>query len=394
MQIKTMPVRAEFKADTGKRTIEGYASVFDVLDRGRDIVRPGAFAESIKSRKNRIPLLWQHDPIKPIGAPLELFEDSRGLYFKDRIAKTRLGDETLELVSAGVVDGVSIGYEAIKTAFDESGVTRGEAMIRELLTVDLFEKSIVTFPMNDEARAIQAIKSLWLPESVRHEFERKQELTGISALLSAALQSSDTQQGLRAAMLDATGYSESELTAVLNGSDACPTVQKLEALSAATGIELEAFVQAGNESGCEYPVDAIEVQGKAADMDEDGEDDEDEDKTSTEGEDDEDKGNKPAGASEMPQDDEDDEDEDDEDKGNNTEGLEVKAGRVLRKANLDALREASKLIESVISSAMRDTDEDEDEIKGVKTLRDSVAGLDHWLRARSTTQTEGANNDG
>ena len=61
----------EFKfSDEGTGTVEGYASVFNLLDRGGDIVLPGAYKASLASwrkRKSAVPMLWQHDPYEPIG---------------------------------------------------------------------------------------------------------------------------------------------------------------------------------------------------------------------------------------------------------------------------------------------------------------------------------------
>ncbi len=46
----------------------GYASLFGVPDLGRDVVLPGAFAESLSRRgPSGIRMLWQHDPAKPVG---------------------------------------------------------------------------------------------------------------------------------------------------------------------------------------------------------------------------------------------------------------------------------------------------------------------------------------
>ena len=56
----------------------GYASVFDRVDRGGDVVRAGAFAASLKAGRT-VPLLWQHRPGAVIGAIETLAEDARGL---------------------------------------------------------------------------------------------------------------------------------------------------------------------------------------------------------------------------------------------------------------------------------------------------------------------------
>src|SRR3954449_7386234 len=60
-------------------TVEGYASLFGEIDAARDMVMPGAFARTLRSRGiRRVPMLFQHDPAEPVGVWLELFEDFRG----------------------------------------------------------------------------------------------------------------------------------------------------------------------------------------------------------------------------------------------------------------------------------------------------------------------------
>ncbi|QIK79384.1 hypothetical protein G7077_11200 [Sphingomonas piscis] len=44
----------------------GYAALFDRVDRGGDVIRPGAFAEALK-RGGQVPLLWQHKAGAVIG---------------------------------------------------------------------------------------------------------------------------------------------------------------------------------------------------------------------------------------------------------------------------------------------------------------------------------------
>lgn len=138
----------EFKAKAEDRTFEGYASTWD-LDLGGDKIEKGAFKKTIQERffqhpkKSGIKILWQHN--EPLGKPLHLEEDEKGLYVKGYISKTRLGDEALELMRDGVVDQMSIGYDVVKDALSEDGKTR---FLKELI---LFEFSPVTFPMNPMA---------------------------------------------------------------------------------------------------------------------------------------------------------------------------------------------------------------------------------------------------
>ena len=127
---------------------EGYASVFGLVDLGGDQVAPGAFARSLATRSARqVRMLWQHDPAAPIGSWLSIEEDWRGLKVKGQlnlaVAKAR---EALALLRDGAVDGLSIGFR-VKTARKTAG-----GGVRRLLELDLWEISIVTFPMLPQAR--------------------------------------------------------------------------------------------------------------------------------------------------------------------------------------------------------------------------------------------------
>jgi hypothetical protein len=129
--------------------IEGYASLFGKEDQGGDIVRPGAYAASLKrlaADGRRVKMLWQHDPGRPIGVWDEVREDERGLFVKGRILPdVAQGREAAALVAAGAIDGLSIGYRTVTSERDG----KGRRVLREL---DLWEVSLVTFPMLPDAR--------------------------------------------------------------------------------------------------------------------------------------------------------------------------------------------------------------------------------------------------
>jgi HK97 family phage prohead protease len=140
------PARTLALSPTG--TFEGYASLFNVPDLGRDVVMPGAFRDSLRQRGARgIKLLFQHDPAQPIGIWTDLAEDARGLYARGRlvtdVARSR---EILALLEAGALDGLSIGFRAV------SARRSGKDGVRQLTRIDLWEISIVTFPLLPDAR--------------------------------------------------------------------------------------------------------------------------------------------------------------------------------------------------------------------------------------------------
>ena len=126
----------------------GYASLFDKEDLGHDIVAPGAFRDSLQQRGPAgIKMLFQHNPSEPIGIWEQLQEDARGLFARGRlmpeVARAR---EVLALMRAGALDGLSIGFRTLLGRRD------AKTGIRRLAKVDLWEISIVTFPLLPDAR--------------------------------------------------------------------------------------------------------------------------------------------------------------------------------------------------------------------------------------------------
>ncbi|MGB9367761.1 MAG: HK97 family phage prohead protease [Xanthobacteraceae bacterium] len=136
-------------------TVEGYASLFGEIDAARDMMMPGAFTRTLKARGiRRVPMLFQHDPAEPVGVWLELTEDFRGLRARGKlipdVARAR---ELIALLRAGAVDGLSIGFRTVKGRVDPA------SRVRKLIDVDLWEISIVTFPLLSGAR-VSAVKDL------------------------------------------------------------------------------------------------------------------------------------------------------------------------------------------------------------------------------------------
>ena len=147
----------EFKSDGTGAHFSGFAAVFGNEDFGGDIIEQGAFSDSLKSitaKGRKVPILWQHAYDEPVGYWEKLHETEDGLYGEgvlltdtDALAKRAAG-----LIKAGAVSGLSIGYRVIKDEHDR------DRDIRVLKALDLHEVSIVTFPMNDDAR-IDAVKA-------------------------------------------------------------------------------------------------------------------------------------------------------------------------------------------------------------------------------------------
>ncbi len=133
----------EVKSVEEAGVISGYGSVFNNRDQGGDVVLAGAFAESIKGRQPK--MLWGHDFFEPpIGRWTEVREDDRGLFVKGQLnMDSQRGREVHSALKMKAVDGLSIGY--ITKDFEDKDDRR------ELKSVDLFEVSVVNFPMNELA---------------------------------------------------------------------------------------------------------------------------------------------------------------------------------------------------------------------------------------------------
>ena len=129
--------------------IAGYASLFGKGDQGGDVVLKGAYGRSLKALAERgrtVKMLWQHDPAQPIGVWDEVREDEQGLWVKGRVlTEVARGRDALALIRAGAIDGLSIGYRTVKAEKDNKGR-------RLLADLDLWEVSLVTFPMLPDAR--------------------------------------------------------------------------------------------------------------------------------------------------------------------------------------------------------------------------------------------------
>lgn len=150
-EAETKFARADITVDSDG-VFSGYASLFDEADLGHDIVQPGAFRATLAKRgSGGIKMLWQHDPQQQIGTWNVVREDSRGLWVCGQLdLDNGRAIEVLSLMLAGTVDGLSIGYRTVRAR------TEARTGYRRLLELDLWEVSVVAFPMLPGARITPA----------------------------------------------------------------------------------------------------------------------------------------------------------------------------------------------------------------------------------------------
>lgn len=142
----------EVKEATDEGRIAGYASTFDNIDDQGDVVRRGAFLDTIAVQRGQVPMLWQHRTNEPIGKTTLLAENDRGLVIEGQLLlKIQKAQEAFALIKEGIVKGFSIGYEPTKWAW-----RKGTDNVRELSAIRLYEVSPVTFPANEEAQILSS----------------------------------------------------------------------------------------------------------------------------------------------------------------------------------------------------------------------------------------------
>jgi len=171
---------------------EGYASIYGNIDLGGDIVQAGAFDESLRTRgANKVKMLLHHDTRRVIGVWDQISSDAKGLFVKGHLMLgVQDGKETHELMKAGALDGLSIGYRTQDYSYDRDNE------IRTILKAELMETSIVTFPMNQQAM-ISAVKGEQGIQTIRDFEQFLREEGGFSAGAAKSIAASGFKSDLR-----------------------------------------------------------------------------------------------------------------------------------------------------------------------------------------------------
>lgn len=167
VEYKSLPFEVK-EVDLQKGHFTGYAAMFNNIDSYRDVILPGAFKKTLQEWGHRVKVLWQHNPDIPIGKPVSMEEDSKGLLVTAKISETTQGKDTLILLRDGVINELSIGFSSIKETFDK------EQDLRYLNEVKLWEFSPVTWAANELA-VVLAAKGLSLKDLSDEDLELLQK---------------------------------------------------------------------------------------------------------------------------------------------------------------------------------------------------------------------------
>lgn len=142
--------------DDAARTFTGLASTWDE-DLGGDVIHQGAFKRTLDNWRGSskvLPLIDQHNygsVRMVVGKLLTASETAEGLECSFQIIEGPDGDEIFRRVKGGFVDGLSIGYRAVKWEIEEGESGNYWDRIRHLKEVELYEVSVVIWGMNPAA---------------------------------------------------------------------------------------------------------------------------------------------------------------------------------------------------------------------------------------------------
>lgn len=212
MKTKHLQIPLEIKSVSETGVFSGYGSVFHNEDSYGDVVRPGAFKKSLAEweKKGRLPpMLWQHDRREPIGVFTKMVEDEKGLFVEGRLLIDDIPQAraAYALLKEKALGGMSIGYREILIEQDH------DEKVTNLLELDLWEVSVVTFPANEEA-TVDSVKSALAGGGLPTlpEFEKFLRDAGFSKSQSVAIAS----HGLRQLLRDADDTEAKEIESALN----------------------------------------------------------------------------------------------------------------------------------------------------------------------------------
>lgn len=212
MKTKHLQIPLEIKSVSETGVFSGYGSVFHNEDSYGDVVRPGAFKKSLAewAKKGRLPpMLWQHNRHEPIGVFTNMVEDEKGLFVEGRLLIDDIPQAraAYALLKEKALGGMSIGYREILIEQDH------DEKVTNLLELDLWEVSVVTFPANEEA-TVDSVKSALASGGLPTlpEFEKFLRDAGFSKSQSVAIAS----HGLRQLLRDADDTEAKEIESALN----------------------------------------------------------------------------------------------------------------------------------------------------------------------------------
>ena len=149
--------------DDEKGIIKGYASMFNNKDSDGDIITKGAYTKTLQENSERIAFLYQHNMNQPIGKPMSMKEDEKGLFIEAKISDSSLGKDVKTMVSEGILKEFSVGFIPIKEDLQKD--------VNYIKEIELFEFSLVTLAANPLAKVTE-YKGTKSVDNLMDEFDK------------------------------------------------------------------------------------------------------------------------------------------------------------------------------------------------------------------------------
>lgn len=163
--MSNLEVPFELKAVDDSGNFEGYAAVFNNVDLGDDVIQAGAFTRVKTTRGGKLKLALYHDLTRLVGAA-DYTQDDHGLLLKGQVnLNVSYARDGYELMKAGILDSMSIGFNTIKADFEE----RAGRRVRIIKEAELWEASFVPFGMNPEAQVLSVKSDIRIFEKALRE---------------------------------------------------------------------------------------------------------------------------------------------------------------------------------------------------------------------------------
>ncbi len=156
LEIRNIDIqRSEIRADAETNQLTGYAAVYNSEyenDYFIEVIKAGAFTRAL-SEKHDVRSLVDHIPTFVLGrtksGTLRLKEDSIGLFVENDLPDTSYSQDLKTKMLRGDVDGMSFGF----VVTSENWGVRNNKLFREILDLDLFDVSVVTYPAYKQTSA-------------------------------------------------------------------------------------------------------------------------------------------------------------------------------------------------------------------------------------------------
>ena len=163
--MSNLEVPFELKAVDDSGNFEGYAAVFNNVDLGDDVIQAGAFTRVKTTRGGKLKLALYHDLTRLVGAA-DYTQDDHGLLLKGQVnLNVSYARDGYELMKAGILDSMSIGFNTIKADFEE----RAGRRVRIIKEAELWEASFVPFGLNPEAQVLSVKSDIRIFEKALRE---------------------------------------------------------------------------------------------------------------------------------------------------------------------------------------------------------------------------------